>query len=151
MSKEDIDMNGEPVSQALLGRYVGDYDGDTLPVRCQISFGADANLQLVEKQLRELVQLPNLEFYCAFLTRKQVEMKGLDTSIVNVLDEVLGDRLTYVTEAYDSFEDVMENIDTIRTNLCGITHIHYVLGLPVSKGVADEVNLRTHGKVIMYI
>ena len=65
-------------------------------MRIQISFGKDADLVIVRKQLEEVAEQYKGEdnhFYTGFMPRAIVVEKGFSTEIVDLLDEVLGNRL----------------------------------------------------------
>ena len=118
-------------------------------VKVQICFAGTAYLENVKKQLEELSKNDELEFYCCFLTRKQVEAKGFKLDIVDLLESTLGNRLTFMTNRYDTFDEVMANMTSLRTDTANLVNRLYVLDSGTAKGVAEEISLFTRLKVIL--
>lgn len=83
--------------------------------KVQISFAGDANLTTVRTQLEEIVKNQDYErFYCAFLPRHIVEQKGYSTEIVDMLEEIFGDKLEWVMQYYRTFETCITNMNSKR-------------------------------------
>jgi len=118
-------------------------------IKVQICFSGNADLSKVERQLIELAKNENFEFYCCFLTRKQVEEKKFTLHIVNLLENTLKDRLTFMTKRYDTFEEVMSNMTFIRTETANMVNRMYVLDSGTAKGVREEIELFTNCKVVL--
>lgn len=116
----------------------------------QVSFSCEANIEVVESQLLELVKLENTEFICCFLNRKMVEAKHFDTSIVDVLENTLGKKLTWMADKYDNdCTSFLSNLDNERMEVAKqIDHI-YVLDSATAKGVAKEIELFSLGRVVL--
>lgn len=121
--------------------------------RIQISFATHGpNLGYVKHQLKQIAkENKDCEFYCGFLTRKQLKDAKMDTEIADILDSTLGDRLTYLTSVHSSKDNVIGNMSFIRESLNDICDYHYVLGLIVSPNLQEQVKLSSGGKVILYI
>lgn len=117
--------------------------------KIQISFAGNANLENVEKQLKELSKKEDVKFICCFLNRKMVEEKGFTTEIVDLLENIIGDRLIWLADKYKNFDEFMKNIDKARTEVANqIDHL-YVLDSETAKGVSREIELFTMGRVVL--
>ena len=117
-------------------------------LKVQISFGKDADLNVVNSQLEKLKE-EDYEFYCCFPTRRIVENKNFDTGIVDTLEGTLGDKLHWVLDKYETFEDAMLNIKEKRKELAKVIDKIYVLDSGVNEGIKEEVYEASCGKVVL--
>lgn len=118
-------------------------------LKVQISFGLKANMSKVRFQLQDLARDESLEFYSCFPTKAQVYSKGLDTGIVDMLDEVLGNRHTSMLAEYGSFDDAMLHIRDARIKTANIVNKMFVLDASEAFGVATEIEIFTQQKLIL--
>lgn len=118
-------------------------------IKVQISFSKDANLENVKQQLLS-INNGDYEFHCCFLPRKAVEEKGWDTAIVDLLEETLGDKLHYQLEKYDTFSDMMSNIETERIEIANLVNRMFVLDSGSAEGVRKEIELFSNAKIILF-
>jgi hypothetical protein len=118
-------------------------------VKVQICFAKDANLEKVKEQLVKLNSENDFEYYCCFLPRNVVEEKKFDTKIVDMLDEVLGDKLIYMTKDFGDFDNIMKSWPAIRTITANIVNRLFVLDSGCAAGVGAEIELFTNAKVIL--
>lgn len=122
-------------------------------LKIQISFATHGpNLSYVKHQLQRLAEEnQNCEFYCGFLTRKQLKAAKMDTEIVDILDSTLGNRLTYLSDNFINRDEVMDNLSFINKELNDMCDYHFVLGLIVSPNLQEQVIRSSGGKTILYI
>lgn len=118
-------------------------------LKVQISFALNADLVKVRKQLEELAKDTSFEFYSCFPTREQVISKGLDTAIVDILHEVLGNRHTSMLAEYNSFDNAILHIRDARIKTARIVNKMFVLDANIALGVASEMELFTQQKLIL--
>ena len=120
-------------------------------IRVQISFSKDADLENVRNQLLELNN-GTYKFYSCFLPRDIVIEKGWSTDIVDLIDEVLGNEHSYVSEDYmgsQNFEEFMKDLPAMREYTADLVNIMFVLDSGTAAGVAEEIRLFTNKKVIL--
>ena len=122
--------------------------------KIQISFAGDSDLSVIKDQLQELVKAyenePYIKFCHCFLPREVVISKGFDTGIVDLLDEVLGDKqLNYIGKC-KTFEECMEALPEARERVAKDVYRIHVLGtFDIAKGVKEEIRLSSNDKVIL--
>lgn len=119
-------------------------------VHVQISFTKEANLDNVKKQLITLKeQHPEYRFHHCFLSRKQVEEKGLSTDIVDMLDDIIGNVQYAHLDHYETFEEAMTHIEYRRSLVADLVSYMFVLDSGAAEGVRAEVELFTNKKVVL--
>lgn len=117
--------------------------------KIQISFAGNADLTTVWSQLVEISKMEDVKFYCCFLNERMVIGKGFSMDIINLLNATIGDRLVWLADDYNTFDEFMANIDSARLKVADqIDHI-YVLDSSTAKGVSKEIELFTKGRVIL--
>lgn len=117
-------------------------------IKVQISFAGNADLSKVKSQLEDLKE-ENFEFYCCFLPRHIVEQKGFDTAIVDMLENILGDKLHWQLAKYKTFDEAMTYIGKERAIIADTVNRMYILDSKIAKGVTKEIELFTSRKVIL--
>lgn len=120
-----------------------------MKTRVFISFSKDSDLKVVEIQLKWLASLEGYEFVCCFLPRHIIEDEGMDLSIVNLLQDTLGDRLTWLLEGKETFKEASSVMDEQRQFGLDLSDKMYVLDSKSAVGVKKEVEIFTNGKVIL--
>jgi len=118
-------------------------------MKVQISFAANTDLVAVKERLIELVEKTDYEFVSCFLPRHIVKEKGFTTDIVDMLDEVLGDRHKYAGIAMENFDDFMANIYQLRFTVGKSVDVVYLIGSGIVGGIKDEINIASNGKIIL--
>lgn len=118
-------------------------------IKAQICFAGTADLKKVEDQLIQLKKEDSFEFYCCFLPRHIVEAKEFNPAIVDLLENTLGDTLTWVFKDYDTFDNVMKDMSIKRKETANLVNRMFVLDSKEAKGVAEEIKLFTECKVIL--
>lgn len=118
-------------------------------IKVQICFSATSNLENVKNQLQDLAANPEFEFYHCFMPRHIVEEKGYDTAIVDMLDEVLKNRMCSPVPMTATFETYIKNINVYREDIANVVNRMYVLDSGTADGIRNEIELFTSRKVIM--
>lgn len=125
---------------------------ETQPSVVQISFSLKADMDLVRKQLEAIrdTESKTTGFICGFLHRKHVMEMEFDLTVVEMLEEILGSRLLFVSEQFNTYGLAMANMSNIRSYISGVASMTYVLGLKgLSDGVSNEVGLASNDKVLL--
>ena len=88
-------------------------------------------------------------FIAVFLPRHIVIKEGFSTDIVDLLDEVLGDRHTYIGNEHKTLGEFVDQLHTMRVVTGNIVSKLFVLGTDIADGVKAEINEFTNYSVII--
>ena len=138
-----------------------------------ITFPENADLWIVKNQLKEVFEIEDkklnseeFNYILCYLPRKLVEDEGMNTNIVNFIDEIFeGRRLTNLLEEEECYtlEKCRQKIDSIRDRYYSELDIQsenvrftdsyvdhmYILGTDLDPFIGSIINSATRGKIII--
>lgn len=118
-------------------------------IHVQVCFSQDANLDTVKRELLKLKAEGKYIFHHCFLPRHIVEEKQLPTTIIDMLDEILGDDQVCHLKDYATFHIANAFMDIAREEAAKQAECLIVIDTKFSLGIKKEIELFTDRKVLL--